>query len=281
MLLSTAMFWASRVEWHPEHKDYEITNVIGPDEWHEHVNNNAYTNYMARWNIQTALDVLQWLSLNAPAKARELIQKLHLTQELVDHWRDVVERMYIPMDKKTDLIEQFDGFFKLEPLDQSKYKGRKASYQAILGMKPVQEYRFIKQADVLQLITLMDQKFDLKTKEANWDYYYPITDHDFGSSLTPALHVILACELGHLDIAYHLYMKGALVDLENLRRNTPEGIHDACCGAVWQATVLGFAGLRLTDDGYTTHPTWPDGWTRLAFTFIHKGEPEFVDLRKE
>ena len=281
VLLSTAMFWGSRAEWHPEHKDYEITNVIGPDEWHEHVNNNAYTNYMARWNIQTALDVLQWLQLNAPDKARELIQKLHLTQELVDHWRDVVERMYIPMDKKSGLIEQFDGFFKLEPLDQSKYKGRKASYQGILGMHEVQKYRIIKQADVLQLITLMDQKFDLKTKEVNWDYYYPITDHDYGSSLTPALHVILACELGHLDIAYHLYMKGALVDLENLRRNTPEGIHDACCGAVWQGTVLGFAGLRLTDDGYTTHPTWPDGWTRLAFTFIHKGEPEFVDLRKE
>jgi kojibiose phosphorylase len=236
---------------------------------------------MARWNIQTALDVFQWLNLNAPDKARELTQKLHLTQELLDHWRDVVERMYIPMDKKTGLLEQFDGFFKLEPLDQSKYKGRKASYQAILGMKPVQEYRIIKQADVLQLITLMDQKFDLKEKEVNWDYYYPITDHDFGSSLTPALHVILACELGHLDIAYHLYMKGALVDLENLRHNTPEGVHDACCGAVWQATVLGFAGLRLTNGGYTTHPTWPDGWTRLAFTFLHKGEAEFVDLRKE
>jgi kojibiose phosphorylase len=129
-------------------------------------------------------------------------------------------------------------------------------------------------------LTVLDQEFDLPTKEANWDYYYPITDHDYGSSLTPALHVILACELGRTEQAYELFTKGALVDLENLRGNTPEGIHLACSGAVWQATILGFAGLRLNNDGYTTHPRWPDGWTRLAFTFFHKGEPFHVDLRK-
>lgn len=280
MLLSTAMFWASRVEYHPEHVDYEITNVIGPDEWHEHVNNNAYTNYMARWNIQTAITVLSWLRENFPEKAEELTQQLDLTTRSLDGWRDLIARLHIPEDRETGLIEQFDGFFKLEPLDQEKYEGRTTSYQAILGMQEVQRHQIIKQADVLMLLTVLDQDFDLKTKRVNWDYYYPITDHDYGSSLTPALHVILAGEVGQLEPAYKLYMKGALVDLENLRGNTAEGIHAACAGAVWQATVLGFAGLRLTDDGYTTSPSWPDGWTRLAFSFLHKGKPVHVDLRK-
>jgi trehalose/maltose hydrolase-like predicted phosphorylase len=280
ILLSTAQFWASRAQYSPEHHDYEINNVIGPDEWHEHVNNNAYTNYMARWNIQTAIDVLDWLHTYAREKAEDLTKKLNLTDNLLEHWRDVIARMRIPQDKRTGLFEQFDGFFKLEPLNQEKYKGRSASYQAILGMEPVQHYQIVKQADVLMLLTLLNQQFDLHTKRVNWDYYYPITDHDFGSSLTPALHVILACELGHIDTAYDLFMKGALVDLENLRLNTAEGIHDACCGAVWQAAILGFAGLCLTEDSYTTTPNFPDGWTRLAFTFLHKGQPTLDELHR-
>jgi trehalose/maltose hydrolase-like predicted phosphorylase len=132
----------------------------------------------------------------------------------------------------------------------------------------------------LMLITVAKEDFDRKTKEANWNYYYPITDHDYGSSLTPALHVILASELGRKKEAYELFMKGALVDLENLRGNAPEGIHTACTGAVWQATVLGIAGLRVTEQGYTTNPLWVNNWTRLAFRFWHKGELVTVDLRK-
>jgi kojibiose phosphorylase len=280
MLLSIATFWGSRAEYHSERDDYEISNVIGPDEWHEHVNNNAFTNYMARWTIQTALETFDWLHDTAPDKATELVQQLDLTPQRLNHWRDVVARMRIPHDPGTGLFEQFDGFFQLKPLDQSKYKGRTASYQAILGMEGVQKHQIIKQADVLMLLTLLNQKFDLQTKRVNWDYYYSITDHDYGSSLTPALHVILGCEVGQTEAAYELFMKGALVDLENLRGNTPEGIHDACSGAVWQATIFGFAGLRLTKDGYTTAPSWPDGWTRLAFTFFHNGEQFFIDLRR-
>ena len=130
------------------------------------------------------------------------------------------------------------------------------------------------------LLTVLRREYDLETKRVNWDYYYPITDHDYGSSLTPALHVILACELGLTETAYKLFMTGALVDLEDRRGNADEGIHDACAGAVWQAAVVGFAGLRYTDEGYTTHPVWPEGWTRLAFKCFHKGRLLEIDLRK-
>jgi trehalose/maltose hydrolase-like predicted phosphorylase len=281
MLLSTAMYWASRAEYHPENNDYEINDVIGPDEWHKRVNNNAYTNYMARRNIQNAMYILGWLHTTAPDIAQQLTQHLNVTSERLEHWQDVVARMRIPQDKQTGLFEQFDGFFQLEPLDQDKYKNRTASYQAILGMEPVQHYRIIKQADVLMLLALLDADFDLKTKQVNWDYYYPITDLEYGSSLTPAMHAMLANELGYTDIAYTLFMKAVRIDLENLRLNTSAGIHEACCGAVWQALVLSFAGLRFNEDGYITHPIWPDGWTRLAFSCQHKGELLYIDLRKE
>jgi kojibiose phosphorylase len=235
---------------------------------------------MARWNLQTALDILNWLHQYAPDKAKALEQQLDLTDQRLDYWRDVIARIRIPRDQQTGLFEQFEGFFKREPLDQEQYKGRTVSYQGIFGMEGVQKYRIIKQADVLMLLTVLIQEFDLNTKRVNWDYYYPITDHDYGSSLTPAFHVILACELGKPNEAYELFMKGNLVDLENLRGNTPEGIHSACCGAVWQAALFGFAGLRVTEDGYTTEPHLPATWTRLAFSFLHKGKREQVDLRR-
>ncbi len=257
VMLSTALFWASRAEKNEEQHDYEITNVIGPDEWHEHVNNNAHTNQMARRNIQTALFTYEWLQKASAAKTQELTKQLGLTEERIQHMHDVADHLRFPQDPNTGLIEQFDGFFELQRIDLAKYQGRKDSYQGILGVEAIQKYQLVKQADVLMMLTMLDQEFDRKTKEANWDYYYPITDHDYGSSLTPALHVILACELDHMEDVYALFMKGARVDLDNLRGNTPDGVHAACAGAVWQAAVLGCAGLRITDDGYTTKPSWP------------------------
>lgn len=280
LLLSAAQFWVSRFAHDPKTGDYVINDVIGPDEWHEHVNNNAYTNVMARYSIEVALEAWQWIKLHEPAKARDLQEQLALDEQQFTHWHEVIEHICVLQNPETGLIEQFDGFFKLPHFDQEKYAGRTDSYQGLLGMEETQKYQIIKQADVLMLLTVLLQHYNLKVKKVNWDYYYPITDHDYGSSLTPALHVILASELGEREAAYNLFMKGALVDLENLRGNTPEGIHSACAGAVWQAAILGVAGLRLTDDGYTTSPSWPDGWTRLAFSFCHKGQRFQVDLRR-
>lgn len=281
MLLSTALFWASRAERHPDQPRYEINNVIGPDEWHEHVNNNAYTNYLAKWNIESGLTILHWLHLMAPDKAEALIRQLQLTTERLEHWREVATQMHLPQDQRTGLFEQFEDFFLLEALVPASYQERRASYQAILGVELTSHYRIIKQADVLALLTLFRQQLDLQTKQVNWDYYYPITDHNYGSSLTPALHVLLACDLGLLGTAYEMFLKGALIDLEDRQGNASAGIHAACCGAVWQAVVLGFAGLTITEGGYTTHPRWPAGWTRVAFTFLYRGQPVFVDLCKE
>ena len=127
-----------------------------------------------------------------------LTKQLDLTKERLAHMQDVQEHLKRPIDPKTGLIEQFEGFFRLAKLDQEKYKGRKDSYQGILGVEEVQQYQIVKQADVLMLLTLLKQEFDIHTKQVNWDYYFPITDHDYGSSLTPALHVILGNELGHM-----------------------------------------------------------------------------------
>ena len=119
IVLSTAAFWVSRAEFNAKLGEYEINDVIGPDEWHEHVDNNTFTNYMAKWNIQAALKSLHWLRSTDAEKAEQLAQQLELNEQQLDHWREVSSSMRILQDQQTGLFEQFEGFFKLEFLDQS------------------------------------------------------------------------------------------------------------------------------------------------------------------
>jgi len=149
--------------------------------------------------------------------------------------------------------------------------------QSLLG-EGVKETQVIKQPDVLMLLYLLRDRYDKRTVRANWDHYEPRTDHDFGSSLGPAIHAALACELGEPEGAYRHFLRAALVDLEDLRGNTADGIHAASCGGVWQALVFGFAGLRLTPDGPITRPRLPGHWRRLGFSIHYRGREYRFDL---
>jgi len=175
-------------------------------------------------------------------------------------------------------MEQFEGFFELEDIDWQALEPRGRSVQSLLGIERTNQVQALKQADVLMLLYLLGDRYDLETKRVNWDYYQPRTDHPHGSSLGPAVHAILACELGMPEVAYEHFMRAALVDLKDVRGNASEGIHGASAGGVWQAVVFGFAGLRLTADGYTVNPKLPASWRRLAFSFRHRGLEMHVEL---
>jgi kojibiose phosphorylase len=278
LVLSTAAFWASRVEYDPEKGRYEIRGVMGPDEYHERVDNNAFTNAMARWNIEAALEALNWLRRSYPEKAEALEKVLGLREEELARWREVAQRMYVPQDPASGLIEQFEGFFDLKEVDLAELGPRTRSLQAILGREGVQKTQVLKQPDVLMLLYLLRDRYDERTVRANWDHYEPRTDHDFGSSLGPAIHAALACELGEPEGAYRHFMRAALVDLEDLRGNTADGIHAASCGGVWQALVFGFAGVEFTPQEPVARPRLPAGWRRLSFKLRYRGETYLFDL---
>ena len=280
IILDTAAFWGSRVEWNSDRGRYEISDVIGPDEYHEHVDNNAFTNRMVRWHLETALEVLAWLRRTDPERAVALTEQLDLTPERLAHWNAVCEDIFVPHDPETGLIEQFEGFFSLKEVDLVGYEPRTRSMQALLGGEETNQSQVLKQADVLMLLYLLRDRFDRPTLQANWDYYAPRTDHTHGSSLAPAIHAIMVCELGRPDEAYEHFMRAALVDLENLRGNTADGIHAASAGGVWQAVVFGFGGVRLTDAGPVATPRLPAGWTRLKFRLQHRGHWHAFDLKQ-
>lgn len=265
IILDTANFWASCVEWNSDRNCYELKNVIGPDENHELVDNSAFTNSMVQWHLQTAISVLSWLRKEYPDWSKELEQQLNITSTQLANWADIIDKILILHDKETGLIEEFEGFYNREDINLADYEPRTRSMQAILGIEGANQKQVLKQADVLMLMYLLRDKYDRQTLQKNWDYYEPRTDHTYGSSLGPAIHAILAADLDKLDEAYRHFMRSALVDLEDVRGNANEGIHAASAGGVWQATIFGFAGVKFTSNGPVSTPKLPAGWQRLKF----------------
>lgn len=279
IVLDTACFWGSFATWNPDRGVYEIKDVIGPDENHDHVDNNAYTNGLARWNLRRALEVWQWLLAHDPTHARALEAKLDLSAARLAHWAEVAERLVLNIDSETGLIEQFDGFYDLREVDLEAYEPRQTSMQALLGIEETQRCQILKQPDVLMLLYLLPEAFDEATLRANYAYYTPRTDLTYGSSLGPAIQAALAARMGDLAAAAAAFDLAARTDLHNARTNTGEGIHGATAGGIWQAVIFGFGGIRLTAAGLTATPRLPQGWTRLRFRLHYRGQVHDFDLR--
>lgn len=281
IILDTAIFWQSRVQWNQQRQCYEILDVIGPDENHERVNNNAFTNLLVQWHFQSALALWDWLKQAYPETAAQLVQKINLTTENLHLWAEIQERLYVNQDATTGLIEQFDGFFQLEDINFADYEPRTKSLQGLLGVEETNQKQILKQPDVLMLLYLLRERYDHQTLVSNWNYYNPRTDHTYGSSLGPAIHAILACDLNQPEAAYTHFLRSALVDLEDVRLNACEGIHAASAGGVWQAVVFGFGGIRMSQFGPIACPNLPPNWTRLKFRLKWRNEWHDFDLRPE
>jgi kojibiose phosphorylase len=282
IVFETARFWESRVEPnHPAPGQYSISDVIGPDEYHDHVDNNAYTNAMVAWHLRKAIALLDWLRRHAPARAEELARRLDLTPVRLAHWEEIAANLVLHRDPATELIEQFDGFFERKEVDWPAYAERTRSLQALLGIEGANEHQVLKQPDVLLLQLLLPDEYSLEELRVNWDYYAPRTDHTYGSSLGPSMHAWAACRLGDPEEAYTHFMRAALADIDDVRGNARDGIHAASAGGLWQALAFGFGGLRVQGDSFTVKPQLPKHWRRLAFRFMLRGQTHEVDVRND
>ncbi len=282
MILDTACFWGDRAE--PEEangqRQYAFRDVIGPDEYHDHVDNNVYTNRMAQWHLQTAFDVLGWLDRDYPDKARDLRAQLDLTPARLAHWQDVIDHVIIHHDPDTGLMLQFEDFFDLKRIDPAVIASTDRSMQVVLGIEGANESQVIKQADVIMLLCLLRDEYDARTWQTNWDTYMPITDHRYGSSLGPSFHAWAACEMDKPEEGYDHFMLAARADLYDVRGNADDGIHAASAGGLWQALVFGFAGLRPNGQGLILKPHLPAHWQQLAFCVRYRGDWYRVDIRQ-
>jgi len=262
ILLETARFWSSRALREADGRCH-IRGIIGPDEYHEHIDDNAYTNVMARWNIHRALDVVALLRTRWPARWISLASRLDLKDGELKQWLHVAETMVTGLDPATGLFEQFAGYFALEDIDLANYAGRTVPMDVVLGRERTQKSQVVKQADVVALLGLLPQEFVGDTKSANFRYYEPRCSH--GSSLSPAMHGLVAARLGDTEMALRFFRQTAAIDLADTHAATDGGVHIAALGGIWMLAVFGFAGLSLRNDGLAIDPRLPAGWRSLTF----------------
>ena len=272
IILDTARFWASRVEWDADRKQCRISNVVGPDENHDRVDDNAYTNLLTQWHLRTALNLVQWLKDKAPAAWRRYQKNLNLDKVELNRWQETIDHIYVPFDPATGMIEQFAGYFKCKDVDLPSLEPRTQSVQALLGIEGASATQVIKQPDVLMLLYLLPELYDAQVLQVNYDYYTPRTDLTYGSSLGPSIQAIMACKIGDAAAAYENFMRAASADLYDVRGNAGDGIHGASSGGLWQAVVFGFAGLHRTADGWQTRPCLPPGWKKIKFKIVSEGQ---------
>ena len=265
ILMETARFWMSRCQYMEEKNRYEIHKVTGPDEWHEPVDNNVYTNYLARWNLRYVIALAETLQREHKDAYVRLAEKIHLTKEEIASWEEVQGKIYLPKKEGTQLLEQFEGYFDLKEVLIEHYdKNDWPIRPKALKTTKTSETQIIKQADVVMLLHLLGEEFDEETMKQNYSYYEKRTMH--GSSLSPSIYAIMGLKVGDASRAYRYLRRAAFLDLVDLQGNTREGIHAANAGGVWQTVVFGFAGLS-TDDAGMLHidPKLPKEWKNLSF----------------
>jgi trehalose/maltose hydrolase-like predicted phosphorylase len=243
ILVETARYWASRIRLLKDGSAH-IYGVIGPDEYHESVDDNAYTNVMARWNLRRAAE-------NDGIDGKERGRWLELADSLVDGY-----------DPDTGIYEQFAGFANLEPLIIKEVAPRRPiAADLLLGAERVAGAQVIKQADVLLLHHLVPDEVVPGSLESNLRFYEPRTAH--GSSLSPATHASLLARTGDCDKAVEALRLAARMDLDDLTGSTAAGLHLATMGGLWQALAFGFAGLRPKDGMLHLDPVLPASWSTL------------------
>jgi trehalose/maltose hydrolase-like predicted phosphorylase len=224
---------------------------------------------MARWNIQRALEVAALLRERWPARWASLSTRLALDDHELGRWSRTVETIATGFDPGTGQFDQFAGFHQLEEVDLSKYAGRSVPMDVILGRDKIRRSQVIKQADVVALLGLLPAEFPGGTGAKNFHYYEPRCSH--GSSLSRAMHGLVAARLGLSDLALHYFRQTAAIDLGDAHASSDGGIHIAALGGIWLTTVFGFAGLSLRGDGVALDPRLPPDWNSLSFSLQWRG----------
>ncbi len=283
VILECARFFYSYAYYKEDKDRYEILDVIGPDEYHERVNNNAYTNKMVYHTLDVALQALELLEGEYPKEYEELISKLDYSKEIANIIKFKRKLYLVEPDEKTLIIEQFDGYNRLEDCSLAEVKSRILDPKEYWGggHGVAANTKIIKQADVVFMLYLFRNEYSKEVLKANWTYYEPRTEH--GSSLSPCIYSLLSCETGKGEWAYPFFVKSANIDLTGESKQFAGsiyigGTHPAANGGAWMAAILGFAGLNVQDGKITVRPKLPKKWSRLAFKVTVKGEKYSIDI---
>jgi trehalose/maltose hydrolase-like predicted phosphorylase len=265
LLVESARYWRSRARVDPDGRAH-LFGVIGPDEYHEPVDDDAFTNVLARWNLRTAAAWTE--AAHAPDEPERAA------------WRSLADALVDGFDPATGVYEQFAGFYDLEPLRIADVAPRRPiTADLLLGRERVQRAQVVKQADVLMLHHLIPDEVAAGSLVPNLEFYEPRTAH--GSSLSPGIHAALFARAGQPDRALDLLRLAAAVDLDDLTGTEAGGVHLATMGSVWQALAFGFAGLDPLGRHLSLDPQLPTTWGALELALQFRGARLRVRIERD
>jgi maltose phosphorylase len=269
VLIALARFWSQRVNWSEERKAYVILGVTGPNEYENNVQNNWYTNTMAAWSLEFAIESIQQVRSAAPVKFSKLQERLGLdTVTEISRWKRIAEKMYFPWEEKLGIYLQQDGYLDKEQLHASDIPSCERPIHNHWSWDRILRSCFIKQADVLQGIYFFEERFDDAAIARHFNFYESRTVHE--SSLSPCVHSILASKIGNREKAYALYLRTARLDLDDYNDDTRHGLHITSMAGTWMSIVQGFAGMRFTAEGIRFSPFIPGNWKAYSFNLLYR-----------
>ena len=263
VLIAISRFWHQRATYSVDKDQFVILGVTGPNEYENNVNNNFYTNYIARWCIEYTFKQLKNIETAYPRDYERIIKLTNLTTPELTQWDFVKANMYLPYSEKHQVYLQQDGFLdKLftpvsDLLDSDRPINQKWSWDRILRSP------FIKQADVLQCFYFFEDHFTKDELERHFDYYEPLTVHE--SSLSPCVHSIQAAALDKMDLAYKFYLRTSRLDLDDYNNEVEEGCHITSMAGTWMSIVEGFGGMRIKNHELLFNPKIPKEWESYSF----------------
>ena len=263
VLIAIARFWHQRATYSTYRNQYVILGVTGPNEYENNVNNNFYTNYLAKWCIDYAMEQIDKTEKEYTSDFTRIMSKVHLDKAEIAHWKAVADNMYFPYSEEHDVYLQQDGFLdkelvKVHDLDKSQRPiNQKWSWDRILRSP------YIKQADTLQGFYFFEDHFTKEQLEKHFDFYEPFTVHE--SSLSPCVHSIQAALLDKMDMAYTFYLRTSRLDLDDYNKEVEEGCHITSMAGTWMSIVEGFGGMRVKDNTLHFEPKIPKEWEGYSF----------------
>ncbi|HIW89387.1 MAG TPA: glycoside hydrolase family 65 protein [Candidatus Ligilactobacillus excrementipullorum] len=262
VLVGIARFWADRVHYSKRQGQYMIHGVTGPNEYENNVNNNWYTNTLAKWCLEYTAQVAQEVS-------EQKLADLELTSAELAHWQEIAQQMYLPFDEKLGIFVQHDTFLDKDLTPVADLPQDQLPLNQHWSWDHILRSPYIKQADVLQGIYYFIDRFTPEEKRRNFDFYEPLTVHE--SSLSAATHAVLAADLHKEEKAFEMYSRTARLDLDNYNNDTEDGLHITSMTGSWLAIVQGFAGMRVKDDQLRLAPFVPQEWTGYQFRLNFRG----------
>ena len=263
VLIGIARFWHQRANFSKDKNKYVILGVTGPNEYENNINNNWYTNYIAKWCIDFTSQNIAKIKDEYNSDYTRIMNKVKLSEAEISNWKTVADNMYFPYSEEYNVFLQQDGFLDKElitvsDLDKSQRPiNQKWSWDRILRSP------YIKQADTLQGFYFFEDHFSTEELERHFDFYEPFTVHE--SSLSPCVHSVQAAKLGRMEQAYKFYLRTSRLDLDDYNHEVHEGLHITSMAGTWMSIVEGFGGMRIKNDMLSFNPQIPKEWKSYSF----------------